>query len=226
MLVASERTVALRCPLCGRFGVHRFTLFDFSRRREYRVNCECGFCKMVISAPNGKEYALEIPCIVCETGHVLRLHRSEFWNSALHSLCCPEDRIPLGYLGQSDAVTATISGLTQNSSSIVNDEGFDDYFRSPEIMYQVLTRLNELSDDGRICCSCGRKEIEVDVSPGSLELHCPSCNSTQTIRAETVADLEMLQLTEAIRLSKRGTSDSTSSGLRVVSRRKRLDKSK
>ncbi|MGE5558621.1 MAG: hypothetical protein ACM3WV_08405 [Bacillota bacterium] len=205
MLVSTKRCVALRCPLCGRFNLHDFTVFSFQDHK-MRVTCACGFHKMIITARRHKDYLLHIPCIICETNHELILDFNRFWHHDTITFTCTDTGIELGYLGEREDVAAIINKAKDNIQSVVNDAGFDDYFSNPEIMYKVLSRLHKLADDKRLQCECGNDNIEVDIFPDKLELRCASCGSVGLIYAETREDLTALERMEKLLLVEGGFS--------------------
>lgn len=223
MLVASGRTVALRCPLCGRFGLHPFTLFDFSGDRTFKLTCDCGFHKMIITTRDYKEYVLQIPCVICETTHRFTLKKEDLWNSDLQYLRCMDTGSELGFLGHEDAVKVLVAQSRDQADSIVNDDGFDDFFTNPDIMYQILSRLHEISERGDLFCACGQHDIEVEVFPERLELVCPACKSVNIVFAETVEDLQAVLDVPVIGLIENGFSSIDASGFRSRTRKGHLE---
>lgn len=204
MLFTSARTAALRCPLCGRFGVHPFTVFDFSSGRILKLKCECGYHKMTISTRDYKEYSVQIPCLVCETTHHTQISREVLWGTEFHILRCPEHETEMGYIGRDSEVSDHIERHRNCDNSIANDEGFDDYFTSPDVMYQVLAHLHAISERGDLYCGCGQRNIDVEVFPERLELRCPSCKSVNVVYAETAEDLQAVVETQVVELIESG----------------------
>lgn len=206
MLITSVRTAALRCPLCGRFGVHRFTVFDFSGGRAFRLMCDCGYHKMTIVKRNYRDYTLRIPCLVCETTHQLLLGRDALWDEDFCIVRCPETSCELGYIGSDHEVSDYIERHQTSDDSIANGEGFDDYFTNPDVMYQILAHLHKIAGRGDLFCGCGQRDIDVEVFPERLELRCPSCKSVNIVFAETAEDLQAALEAQVVELIENGFS--------------------
>ena len=204
MILFTDRLVALRCPVCGRFSQQSFSLFSFMRGRPLRLNCGCGFNKMTISSVAHKRYLVQIACLACAGIHHTRLDREIFWGSDVYKFLCPENNIEIGYLGREASVQAVIDEGKCHSNSMMNDMGFEDFYDQPEVMLGVLGHLHFLAENENLRCQCGNRQIEVSVFPDKLELHCISCASLLIIYAETPEDLAAVCRTHHIMMHEHG----------------------
>ncbi|HHV63255.1 MAG TPA: hypothetical protein GXX51_11540 [Firmicutes bacterium] len=204
MLIKTTRTLALRCPSCGRLDYHVFSLFYFTHNRVLKVSCPCGETKAVISTKDYRRYFFNIPCIVCETSHVITLDGLRFCQDDLTTLVCPETALELGYLGRTKKIKSAIRSYQYDVESLINDLGFEDYFKAPEVMLETLKHLHKIASSGNLYCQCGNYNIEVDIYPEKLELHCPRCDSINIIYAETKDDLDVVRKVKSIELTKGG----------------------
>ncbi|HOL10876.1 MAG TPA: hypothetical protein PLZ08_08545 [Bacillota bacterium] len=211
MLINTQRTSALRCPLCGRLEINHFSLFDFAGRKPLKISCSCGYNKLTVNTKNLKDFYLQIPCLICEEIHILKFNRDELWNKAIALLRCSDTGQELGYIGEHAAIMRIINKKQNDIDSIINDYGFDDYFVNPQVMMEVLNHLHKIAEDNRLFCQCGNEHIEIDVFPEKLELHCPLCQSIHIIYAETIEDLKIVKQANLIAMIEKGFTSFDSS---------------
>ncbi len=216
MLIATERTLALRCPVCGRLEFHKVSWFDFSGRSSLRIQCKCGFNKAILHTKNLQTYLLQMSCLVCEEVHILRFAKKEFWNDLLIPLQCPDTDQELGYIGSAAEIEKVVNDKRDNADSIFNNLGFDDYFSNPQVMFETLNHLHQLAEESQLFCRCGNDQIEIDVFPEKLELRCPNCQSLHIIYAETIDDLKIVKKAKLIALNEKGFTSFDSSKVHPV----------
>lgn len=211
MLVYTQRSLALRCPLCGRLEFHQLSLFNFSGGSIVKITCKCGFNKLTLSTKNYKEFLLQISCLLCDDLHLLKFSYRELWEKPLVILRCSDTGQELGYLGNQDALEKVILRKQNDVDSIINNFGFDDYFTNPQVMFEVLNHLHQIAEDDHLYCMCGNNNIEIDVFPEKLELRCPVCQSLHIIYAETVDDLRVVKQARIIAMTEKGFTSFDSS---------------
>ena len=71
-------------------------------------------------------------------------------------------------------------------------------------MYEVLNCLHDIAEPGAVYCQCGNHDVEVDIFPDRLELHCKGCDSVNIIYAETEDDLNVIRKVDTIELTRNG----------------------
>ncbi|TCL61978.1 hypothetical protein EDC14_10297 [Hydrogenispora ethanolica] len=211
MLIVTDRTLALRCPLCGRLEFHPISLFDFSGHSSMRLRCKCGFEKAILYTKNSKGYFLQLPCLICEEVHIHHFTKQELWADPLLILRCTETDQEVGYLGMDGEVESMVRRKRNDPDSIFNNVGFDDYFVNPQVMFETLNCLHQLAEANKLTCRCGNDRIEIAVFPDKLELRCPVCQSQHTIPAETIDDLKLVKQAQPIVLNEKGFSGLDSS---------------
>jgi ribosomal protein S27E len=204
LLVSTQRSFALRCPLCGRLEFHQLSLFAFAGFSPVNIVCQCGFVKLTVTTKNYKEFFLQIPCLFCDATHVLKFSFHELWEKPLCIIRCTETGQELGYIGEADAFDKLIRRKQNDIDSIINSFGFDDYFTNPQVMFEILNHLHQIAEDERLFCACGNNNIEIDVFPEKLELQCPNCQSLHIIYAETLEDLRVVKKVQTIVMTEKG----------------------
>lgn len=211
MIIATQKKLALRCPLCGKLEISSLSLFDFSGHSPLRVTCNCGFNKLTVSTKNFKEFYLQIPCLICDEVHLLKFNRHDLWEKPLTVLRCVDTGQELGYIGSDTALEKVLSRKQHDLESIINNFGFDDYFSNPSVMFEVLNHLHKIAEDDKLFCLCGNNQIEIDVFPEKLELHCPMCQSLHIVYAETLEDLRVVKQANMIAMIEKGFTSFDSS---------------
>lgn len=205
MIIETGVLLAMRCPDCGKLGYHKLSRFEMGLRNKMEIPCTCGFTKLVVNTRNRKEYILQIPCVVCESKHLLSISAKRFWSGEVNYLFCQETGLELGYLGADGEVRALAEAQEESIESLASEiDGEDRYFNNSEIMYEVLNCLHDIAEQGALYCQCGNLDVEVDIFPDRLELHCKECDSVNIIYAETEDDLRVIRDVDSIELSRSG----------------------
>lgn len=204
MIITTERQIALRCPICGCLELHNLSLFAFSGKQSLTVKCVCGFKLFSLSTKDHRNYFLQYTCMICDEVHMLKLRYAQIWKNDLTPILCPATGQEMGYIGSRERLDEFVLENCQSMESIMNDIGFSDFFASPTIMVQVLAHLHRIAEEGNLYCLCGNSDIQVEVFPDKLELHCPRCNSLSIIYAESQEDLDLLRSIGIIAMTERG----------------------
>ena len=194
--IATRTWVALRCPECGDVGLHAVSFFEFGRRDRILVRCGCGAEKLSVVRKASGRIVAQVPCILCDHSHFLYFSRSDFWRQVLQRLYCPETGVEIAFLGPEDEVGEMARNAEEDLSGMMADAQGDDYFDNPEVMYDVLNHLHHLAEAGQLQCPCQEGEVEVEVYPDRVELHCTHCHRWWTVRAGREEDLTVLDQQE------------------------------
>lgn len=205
MIIETGALLAMRCPECGKLDYHKLSRFEFGLRKKVEIACKCGFIKLVVNTKDRKDYMLQVPCVVCESKHLRSISSRRFWSDDVNYLFCQETGLELGYLGPEEEVRELAEAQEESIESLANEfEGEDRYFNNSEIMYEVLNRLHDIAEQGALYCQCGNLDVEVDIFPDRLELHCKECDSINIIYAETEDDLRVIKDVDTIELTRNG----------------------
>jgi hypothetical protein len=169
--------------------------FEFSGGRSAKLSCSCGSHKLTVGTRNGQVW-LQVPCYLCDGVHFLYFTARHFWNTpGLTPILCSDTELQLGVFGRAHEVdTYTRTGGSE-LDRLLEDEAFGEYFDEPEVMFQALSRIHALAEEGNLTCGCGNQDIAVDIFPERLELSCSACGSHKTILAASEEDLAALEAT-------------------------------
>jgi hypothetical protein len=200
VIIPTQKTLALRCPVCGEMEFYALSRFCIGIRKPARIICRCGTCLLSISRKGRDLYRLQIECVMCESKHIITCKSSELWQDKLFTICCADTGMEIGFIGFKEAVMKSVMRTERSIREMAEELGYDKYFNNAEIMYQVLDLLKIMADEGRMSCSCGSSQLEVEVYPDRIELNCPHCDAVGIVFAESLKELQWLRKVEGIRL--------------------------
>lgn len=192
MIIETERALAMRCPACGKLNHQVFSLFSLSGARTLKLQCTCGFSLFQLSTRNYSRYAAQLFCVVCEHLHMYDLTAKEFATDGYVAFACPDTEIELGSLGGRPAIQEIIRKEQTPLEDLLVSYDHADYFENREVMIGILESLQGLANHGRLFCQCGSVDIDIDIFPDRVELHCPECDGGLTIYGRTEQDLALV----------------------------------
>ena len=198
MVIETERSLAMRCPACGKLNHQVFSLFELSGSRTLKVHCNCGFTLLVIGTRDHKKYTLQTFCVVCEMTHITICSAKELWCQDQTELFCPDTGVELGLIGNRAIVREAIRKEQTPLQVLLQSSEYNEFFENGEVM----TALQDLADQGRLYCQCGNANIDIDIYPERVELHCPECDGSLTVYGRTLEDAHLFNSISQIELMK------------------------
>lgn len=186
MIIDFNRTVAYICPGCGETAFGEFSLFGFSGERGISVKCGCGKSQLKIVPKTKTQYAVLLPCIMCDETHVFHVPLNDFMRQECIDLSCPDILIGLAYIGKKSAVTAAVKENDAYLKEVVTACGLEHTGKNGITMLKALDKIQELSEDGNLTCECGSNMIDVDVLEDALILECCTCGAAATFTADEI----------------------------------------
>ncbi|WP_148135268.1 hypothetical protein [Candidatus Formimonas warabiya] len=204
MVINTGTVLAMRCPKCGKLNFHAISLFAFSGKSSVCFDCDCGASSVVIATSNYKKFTLKTDCGMCETNHLFYLSYKELFSPEAFPLVCLDTGLEIGFVGSKEKVKDAVKNQERTFADLIEDTGFEEFFDNPDVMYQVLEYLNNISAEGAITCKCGNHNIDLDILPDRLEMVCSDCGNRGIIFAETKEDLLTLKQLGKIELSDQG----------------------
>jgi len=109
------------------------------------------------------------------------------------TLVCEETGVEIGFIGSRELVRKNVQNMDKSVQEMAEELGYGEYFNNPEIMYKVLEHLHSIADKGQLYCSCNNNNLEVEVYPDRLELHCNHCGASGIVFAESFKDWEIVR---------------------------------
>lgn len=202
MVIETERAVAMRCPACGKLNHQVFSLFEFSGTNTLKLHCSCGFTLLILATRDHRRYSLQTFCVVCESTHVSSLTRHELWSDESTEITCPETYVELATVGTKSTVQDMIRREQTPLAELLDSSEYEDFFENSEVMTKLLRSLHELAEKGQLFCQCGNVNLDIDIYPERVELHCPDCDGSLTIYGRTQEDSRLLDSVSQIELVK------------------------
>ena len=71
-------------------------------------------------------------------------------------------------------------------------------------MYEVLEYIYDIAEGGKLYCTCGNYEIEVEIYSEYITLTCEKCKAVRKVMAENEEDLQLLKKTRELKLTRNG----------------------
>lgn len=197
MLVSTDTAFAIRCPQCGKLETISLSRFAMGGKRSVRLDCSCGGHKLTAGV-KGTQVWLQIPCYLCDGLHFAYFSTRSFWDPEIKPITCSDTDLQLGVFGPPHAIEHYAMAGGSELDRLMEDEAFAEYFDQPELMYQALSHVHGLAEDGRLSCVCGNRQIGVDIFPDRLDLTCTGCGRQQTVLVTTEEELDVLEHTTQI----------------------------
>lgn len=190
MVVSTQTAIALRCPKCGKLDFYALSRFSLNGNTTVHFSCDCGTSILSVYKKSRKTYCFNVNCVMCETKHLMTYNSSHIWTNNVTALVCDHTEVEIGYMGAVEAVKNSIKKADRSIKEIADELGYEDFFLNPDIMCQVLDILHVMSEEGKMTCGCGSRELEIEVFPDRIELSCPNCQAQGILFAETIKDLQ------------------------------------
>ena len=183
MLINTVSTLALYCSRCGKIEMHDLSRFTLKGAVGSELACGCGQRVATVTGVGHGQYLLDIPCVVCETSHIVCVDIKEFWQGRVNKIYCTAANLEMGFSGRRKAIEQAIADQQREFDSIVREMANEDYVDNPQVMFGVLNKIHDIAERGGVYCRCGGNIIEADVQPGYIELECVQCHGRQVIAA-------------------------------------------
>lgn len=200
MLVNTVSTLALYCSRCGKIEMHDLSRFTLKESVGRQLACACGQHQATVAGVGHGQYFLDVPCVVCETNHIICVDVKEFWQGRVNKIYCTAANLELGFSGWRQAIEQTIADQQREFDSIVREVAHDECVENPQVMFEVLNKIHDIAERGGVYCRCGGTVIEADVQSDQVELVCMSCDGRRSIAARSEADLLAVQSWATIEL--------------------------
>lgn len=203
MVISAVSTLALYCSRCGKIELHNVSRFAI-HNAECQLACSCGQIQGTISGAGRHQYLLDIPCVVCETNHLIFLDSKLFRQPKASKIYCAQANLELGFVGSPEAIAETIARHKQEVASLASelDDQLDDQgIENSQILLEILNRIHDIAEQGGVYCSCGNTEVDVDVLVDAVELSCSKCDGRLLISAKDEQDLARISAVGIIELA-------------------------
>ena len=183
MIKEFKKSVGYICPHCSTITVRDVNLFDFSGNTACELPCASLVCThrpVTISAKKDK-YAISIHCPICDEKHLYNIRKITFWQKDFLVLHCTESGFGVLFIGDDQKIRAEI----KEQERLIN-ELEEDFAVSEElsIIFEAVEHINALARSDSIFCSCGSRNIAIEIYNDRITLLCRDCNLKKEIKTD------------------------------------------
>ncbi len=149
MVINTVSTLALYCPRCGKIHMHNISRFDLSSYVCRKLLCSCGQIQATITSISERQCLLDIPCVLCQTNHVICLDSKRLWYADMDKIYCVQENFELGFVGARQVITETINKYKVEFEKLALDmdlEEYEDYIDNPQVMLETLNKIHDMAE--------------------------------------------------------------------------------
>ena len=173
MIKQFNQSAAYICPVCSAVTCRHLNVFDFSGAKAVRLMCGVKRCGEEVGSIREEKdgYKISLDCPFCGYVHDFNLKKASFWKRDFFVLKCPVSDIELFIIGNIDLVKEEIKKQQRLLSEMAADD------EQMLVLFDLMTVVNELSNNGRITCECGCDKVEIDIRDNKIVITCAKCGA-------------------------------------------------
>ena len=183
MIKEFKKAIGYICPHCSGITVREINLFDFSGNTACELPCAspmCAYRPVAISAKKDK-YAISVHCPICDDTHLYNIRKITFWQKDFFVLHCPESGFGVLFIGDDKRIRDEIT----EQERLINE--LEDDFNVGEelsIIFEAVEHINMLAKNDNIFCSCGSRNIAIEIYNDHITLLCRDCHLKKEIKTD------------------------------------------
>lgn len=192
MIKEFKKSIGYICPHCSTITVRDINLFDFSGNTACELPCASPLCShspVTISAKKDK-YAVSVHCPICDETHLYNIRKITFWQKDFFVLHCAESGFGVLFIGDDQKIRAEI----KEQERLIN-ELEEDFAVSEElsVIFEAVEHINALARSDSIFCSCGSRNIAIEIYNDRITLFCRDCNVKKEIKTDRASLEDLLK---------------------------------
>ncbi|MGB9866288.1 MAG: hypothetical protein ACPLPR_00055 [Bacillota bacterium] len=204
MVYHTQKTIALRCASCGKMEFHHLNLFEIAGQEDRDFACSCGRQKLLVGLGDSGIWMI-VNCLLCEEEHLVIVPLGDYLKGGIHPIYCPETGAEIAFFGERTRVIAEAENGRVSLESLAAAAEQECIYESPEIMVEVLKKLDSLATHHKLRCSCGNRKLEMRVGQSSVRVYCPVCGQYAIIQAVCAEDVQRVKKLRSICLGQKET---------------------
>lgn len=197
MIKEFKKSIGYICPCCSTITVRGVNLFDFSENSGTDFLCANSMCKNPNVRVSSKKdrYAFSVDCPICGETHLYNIRKIAFWHNDFFVLTCSESGFGILFIGDD----AKIRGEIAEQEKLIN-ELEDDFKVSEElsVIFEAVEHINELAKNNSISCSCGSRNIAIEIDNDFITLFCRDCGLERKIKTDKASLEELLKMSTIV----------------------------
>ena len=201
MVINTVATLALYCSRCGKIHMHNISRFNLKSTGRRNLLCSCGQVQATITSSGERQCLLDIPCVLCQTNHVICLDSKRLWHADIDKIYCVQENFELGFIGERKVIVATVNKSKVEFEKLASDmDEYDEHIENPQVMLETLNKIHDMAEKGGLHCRCGSSAIGAEVLPDGVELECAQCGGKLIIPAHSEQDLTNFEALEDVEI--------------------------
>jgi len=201
MVINTVSTLALYCSRCGKIHMHNISRFNLKNTGRRNLLCSCGQIQATITSSGERQCLLDIPCVLCQTNHIICLDSKRLWHADMDKIYCVQENFELGFIGARQIIAETVNKFTVEFKKVAADmDEYGDCILNPQVMLETLNKIHDMAAKGGLHCRCGSSAIGAEVLPDGIELECAQCGGQLVIPAQSEGDLTDIEALQDIEI--------------------------
>lgn len=189
MIKEFKKAIGYICPFCSTITAKEVNLFCFSDSSPTEFGCSNSVCSQIAVTiqPKKDKYSITVDCPICGEPHHFNIRKVTFWESEFFVLHCPETGFGILFIGTDERIKAEISQQEQLLSKFDDDEvTIGDELSN---IFETVEHINEICKNDGIYCSCGSRNIGIEIDNDKITLTCRDCGKEKYV----LTDFESLK---------------------------------
>ena len=194
MLIGEKKTfIGYRCPACGGGVLGMCSELALSGERLLRLCCPCGESHMSVTKTRDGAVSVTVPCLLCNTDHIYRVHPSVFFGRELFLLNCAYSNLDVAFIGEEEQVSRALDENEATLRRLFADAGLErlarvkneereegDILPDAQVMDILRFLLRELEADEKIDCPCHNGDYDLEFTRRGVRVFCRNCEGAHT----------------------------------------------
>jgi predicted RNA-binding Zn-ribbon protein involved in translation (DUF1610 family) len=197
MIKEFRKSIGYICPYCSTITIRDVNLFDFSGSAGTDFLCSNGMCAHQNIRVSSKKdrYAISVDCPICGETHLYNIRKMAFWNNDFFVLRCSESGFGVLFIGAQEQIKSEIA----DQEKLIN-ELEEDFTVSEElsVIFEAVEHINELAKNESISCSCGSRNIAIEIDNDFITLFCRDCGLVRKLRTDKASLEELLKMSTIV----------------------------
>jgi hypothetical protein len=169
------RSFVYKCPECGETVGCEADIFSLAEGCTH--HCECGRSS-IRAIKQGGRYRVSTPCGFCGDVHRRNFTMMELVRGNPLFIFCPLNDLYCACIGSAEKIKKEVAELEM---SFKEGERIkrkpDEYWNSPTAKRQILKKMVTMIKAGLMGCSCGGRDMELQLLNEETFLRCKSCGN-------------------------------------------------
>ena len=197
MIKEFKKSIGYICPHCSTITVRSINLFDFSGSGASELSCGnpmCAHSPVTLAAKKDK-YAISVHCPICDEKHLYNVRKITFWHKDFFVLHCAESGFGVLFIGDEKQIRAEINEQEKLIAELEEDFTVGEEL---SIIFEAVEHINALAKNDCIFCSCGSRNIAIEIDNNKITLFCRDCNLKKEIKTDKESLENLLKLSTIV----------------------------